>query len=397
VNSNQQTCAPPPKLRGRNDAWLAVTRVLDLPERLTVLLVEGALGTGKSRLLQEMAGAAAARGYTLLPRDDRYDPVSARWWTDSSGLLHRTRDTLTGTGFDNPVLLGVDDVHAAHPDLVRELCGILWCRPSSPIVLALARRDGLTQVPEFERYLASADDVVRVRLGPLDTSETAEVAADVLGVPAGGDVMAHLAAAGGNPLLLTELLKGLREEHALAYVSGVARLLPAPLPHRIRRLVGGLVREFSPATQQVLRLAATIGTVLDVHRLAALHNEPVSSLLPALDELFAAGIMTSSGQRIAFRYPLVRNALVATMPTSFVAALQQQAEADPDATGPVVQEGLSALTDSERTIAELAAAGLTNGQIARRVNKSAHTVNFHLRKVFRKLGIRSRVELARLR
>jgi DNA-binding CsgD family transcriptional regulator len=395
----RQTCESPALLRGRNDAWLAAVRALDAtPDRLTILLVEGALGTGKSRFLQEVTGEAVVRGFSLLPQDDRYRPVSAIWWRDSMWPLAGIHAKLGDNGSGNPVMLGVDDVHAAHSDLVWELFGIIRYRQNSPIVLALARRESLTQVPEFERYLASADNVVRVRLEALHAAETAEVAADILGVPAGGDVMDFLADAGGNPLLLTELLKGLREEGALAYVSGAARLLSPALPQRIQRLVSGLVREFSPATQQVLRVAATMGTTLDVHRLAGLRNEPVSSLLPAIDELFAAGLLASRGQLIAFNYPLVRKALIAAMPTSLVTALQRQAavEPDPDLEEPAPQERLSALTDNERAIAELAAAGLTNGQIARRVNKSSHTVNFHLRKVFRKLGIRSRVELARL-
>jgi DNA-binding CsgD family transcriptional regulator len=47
-------------------------------------------------------------------------------------------------------------------------------------------------------------------------------------------------------------------------------------------------------------------------------------------------------------------------------------------------------------VALLAGQALTNGQIARRLNISPHTVNFHLRHIFRKLGIHSRVSLAGL-
>jgi FixJ family two-component response regulator len=40
--------------------------------------------------------------------------------------------------------------------------------------------------------------------------------------------------------------------------------------------------------------------------------------------------------------------------------------------------------------------GLTNREVAERLFVSPHTVNSHLRHVFAKLGINSRVELARL-
>ena len=53
------------------------------------------------------------------------------------------------------------------------------------------------------------------------------------------------------------------------------------------------------------------------------------------------------------------------------------------------------LTPTERQIAELAATGLTNPQIAARVHLSRKTVEANLARAFRKLGISSRVELPR--
>ena len=58
--------------------------------------------------------------------------------------------------------------------------------------------------------------------------------------------------------------------------------------------------------------------------------------------------------------------------------------------------GWASLTDTERAVSELVAQGLTNRQVADQLFMSAHTVAFHLRHVFRKLEIGSRVELARL-
>jgi DNA-binding CsgD family transcriptional regulator len=54
------------------------------------------------------------------------------------------------------------------------------------------------------------------------------------------------------------------------------------------------------------------------------------------------------------------------------------------------------LTPSERGVAEHVANGLTNRETGSALFISAHTVDYHLRQIFRKLDLRSRVELARL-
>jgi DNA-binding CsgD family transcriptional regulator len=56
--------------------------------------------------------------------------------------------------------------------------------------------------------------------------------------------------------------------------------------------------------------------------------------------------------------------------------------------------GWGSLTETERAIAELAAQGLTNREIATRLFLSHHTIDSHLRKVYRKLGVNSRVAVA---
>ncbi|MFJ2032177.1 AAA family ATPase [Streptosporangium sp. NPDC087985] len=58
--------------------------------------------------------------------------------------------------------------------------------------------------------------------------------------------------------------------------------------------------------------------------------------------------------------------------------------------------GWASLTGTERAVCDLVAQGLTNRQAAEQMFISEHTVAFHLRQVFRKLCIHSRVELARL-
>ena len=58
--------------------------------------------------------------------------------------------------------------------------------------------------------------------------------------------------------------------------------------------------------------------------------------------------------------------------------------------------GWASLTDTERRIVDLVARGLSNRQVADQMFLSSHTVAFHLRHVFWKLDVSSRVQLARL-
>jgi DNA-binding CsgD family transcriptional regulator len=58
--------------------------------------------------------------------------------------------------------------------------------------------------------------------------------------------------------------------------------------------------------------------------------------------------------------------------------------------------GWTSLTPTEHSVTDLVAEGLTNRQIAERLFLSRHTVGFHLRSVFRKLAVNSRVDLTRL-
>jgi DNA-binding CsgD family transcriptional regulator len=58
--------------------------------------------------------------------------------------------------------------------------------------------------------------------------------------------------------------------------------------------------------------------------------------------------------------------------------------------------GWESLTDTELATSRLVAQGLTNQRIANQLFISTHTVAFHLRQVFRKLDISSRVELTRI-
>ncbi|MFE9361168.1 LuxR C-terminal-related transcriptional regulator [Streptomyces olivaceoviridis] len=66
------------------------------------------------------------------------------------------------------------------------------------------------------------------------------------------------------------------------------------------------------------------------------------------------------------------------------------------ASGELLPDGLDRLTPQQLRIARRVAQGLTNREVALSLSVSTRTVDYHLRNVFAALGVRSRVELARL-
>jgi DNA-binding NarL/FixJ family response regulator len=80
-----------------------------------------------------------------------------------------------------------------------------------------------------------------------------------------------------------------------------------------------------------------------------------------------------------------------------MAAFAERARHELQATGetarPPTAEPASTLSAQEAHIARLAADGNTNPEIAAQLFLSARTVEWHLRKIFTKLGIGSRREL----
>jgi DNA-binding CsgD family transcriptional regulator len=103
-----------------------------------------------------------------------------------------------------------------------------------------------------------------------------------------------------------------------------------------------------------------------------------------------AGAMEAAGAA----YAVIEHEENAASPES--PALSEDAANERDGlTDPDSAADWSSLSDREQAVARLVVQGLTNQQIAKRIRCSPETVKFHLRNIFRKLGIGSRVEIAR--
>ncbi|MFD0327417.1 LuxR C-terminal-related transcriptional regulator [Streptacidiphilus monticola] len=150
----------------------------------------------------------------------------------------------------------------------------------------------------------------------------------------------------------------------------------------------------------VQRAAALLGDPDDAepHFLAAL-ADPACTQWPfelALSRLDFAEWLRRR-RRVAEARPMLSGALevfrrLGAQPWADRAAAELRAAGAP-LTSPAAVVPAAELTPQERQIAELAALGLTNRDIAARLYLSPRTVGYHLHKAFPKLGIRSRAQL----
>jgi hypothetical protein len=81
----------------------------------------------------------------------------------------------------------------------------------------------------------------------------------------------------------------------------------------------------SSETGQLLRTAALLGGRFAVTDLAVVLRRPVSDLAASLQEAVAAGIVMDSGPELAFRHPLLRQAIYEHMPEALRTALHAEA------------------------------------------------------------------------
>jgi DNA-binding CsgD family transcriptional regulator len=150
-----------------------------------------------------------------------------------------------------------------------------------------------------------------------------------------------------------------------------------------------------------------------LHARAVLDGDPETALravaLSAADPrpLIRAAVIEDAGRllppsRAAEAIPLLETALAsyatagAGGDAARVRGLLRMRGVRPSNSGPRSAPAWPELTESEFAVVILVAQGATNREVADRLYLSAYTVNSHLRHVFAKLGIRSRVELARL-
>ncbi|WP_405762768.1 helix-turn-helix transcriptional regulator [Streptomyces sp. NBC_00045] len=358
-------------LRGRDAELAFIEARLDALVRGEggIIRVEGPVGIGRSRILAEAAAAARRRGTRVFEGaadpDEQFVPLGPlldgllsgeeplsgairlrdlattpgqRFW-----LLQELGDRLRETARNGPLLVVLDDLQWCD-DLTLLTFNTLAAGLSSHAILWLvAVRGG--SVPSGVR--TTLDRIRRagaheLALGTLDDRATTRITEDVLGAAPDPDVLRVVRRAEGVPQLLVELLGSLRE--AVTIENGTARLSagpPAPrdLPSVVRRLA-----QLSDEARELVQTAAAMGGPVTVALLAELLGRSSAALITAVRESLDADLLTESGDRLAFRHDLIREAVEAGLPLPLRQALRGQAAELPpgSAASPAERPGPSA-------------------------------------------------------
>jgi DNA-binding CsgD family transcriptional regulator len=231
------------------------------------LILGGAAGIGKSRLLREgvatldadrlsvwTATANAATAGLPLGGLSPVLPADQPPGTSPAGLLRWAVDALHRQAAGRPIVLAIDDAHLLDP--LSATLVYFVARTEHATVLATVRTG--EPVPDPIRALWTDDLVERVELGPLTLPETADLLSQVLGGPVDSASVDRLwQLSQGNALLLRELVIAARASGDINEAYGVWRWtgrfeLAPTLTEVIDARIGQLTRE----VRTVLELVA---------------------------------------------------------------------------------------------------------------------------------------------
>jgi DNA-binding CsgD family transcriptional regulator len=226
-----------------------------------------------------------------------------------------------------PVALVVDDLQWADAASVK-----LWgrlARTARQVPLLLV---GMTRpAPQRDDLLVlrrAVDEDNRVQLDALPRATVAELVGTLAGGRPDTGLLRLAAGAGGNPLYLTELFAALARSGGIAVTpSGTAQLAAGSVPGSLPGAIADRLGFVSAPTRQMLRAAALLGVEFALTDLTTVLGRGVADLVPALEEARASGVLTGAegGTGLAFRHPLIREALYAELPAAVRSAWHREA------------------------------------------------------------------------
>ncbi len=361
--------APAPQLRGREAEIAKLAAALDraVSGQLTVVLIEGEAGIGKSRLLTQTLAAARERGMQIaasraeeLERTRPFgivadalgcvrssaDPrrgaiaelLAAKAGADQRpitvtsdpGLRFRVVDAFTDLveelALTGPLSIGLDDLHWADPASLLTLGALGRRLADLPVALIGCFRPA-PRVTELDRLMTALDaaGARHLTVSPLPADAVAALAAEAVGSEPGPALLAGLSGAAGNPLFVTELLGALLEEGAIGTVSGQAEVAELTLPPTLPLTILRRLSFQSDDTLATLRAAVILGSGFSLTDLATVTGRPAADLSVALAEAITAQVIDADGAILRFRHDLIRESIYADLPASVRRGLHREA------------------------------------------------------------------------
>ena len=271
-------------------------------------------------LLEALVSAPDALVDPAVLRDLSQSP-DQRFW-----LLRELQEGLERAALRAPVLILLDDLQWADEATVAALVTLTRQLATHRILWLLAARSGEPSTPAraaLDRMAATGSP--EIILGPLDHDTVAVIAEDLLGGVPDPELLNALAGVRGHPFLLTELLRGMREEELVEVRDGIARLTGTRIPLRFVDSVNVQLGRLSADAHDAVQMACVLGRRFSADELAGLIGTSPAAILGALRETLAAGLVTEDGDRISFRHDLVREAVDATLPGTVRQSLRRRA------------------------------------------------------------------------
>jgi DNA-binding CsgD family transcriptional regulator len=308
-----------------------------------VLVLEGAAGAGKTRLLREIVahaerdaftvatgrGSELERGFAfgllrqaleplLAGREELLTgaaaPAGAAIGAGAEGRPVDPHATLNGLFWllaalaqRNPLVLGLDDLHWADEPSLRFLAFALGRVESLPVLIAATSRPAADPLAS-----AVAAGATTLRLRALSQHAVRALVAERLGgQPADGFVRACLATSGGNAFLLVELLQALAGQ-GVAPTEQNARRVGEVSPENVARSVSARLQGLGDGATRVARALATLGDGCTL-ALAAEATELAEPEVGAHADALAAAGLLASDRPLRFAHPLLRTAVDAAV------------------------------------------------------------------------------------
>ncbi|MEU8804625.1 AAA family ATPase [Spirillospora sp. NPDC048819] len=326
---------------GRQRERVSIDELLARVDGPRVMLVEGEPGIGRTRLLEEAARTAVGRGFAvvadtapelcrpaalelLLPVLDEPGPRSPTAGGQDRSA-ERLQAALEQRARTTPLLVVLDDLQWAEPATILGLRTLPIRLASSPVCWILARRTG-SGGAELDRLFLrlQAAGAVLVQLRPLPGEAVSDLVTAALGARPDPDLLVLAGGAGGNPLLLLELMNGLSDEGGVAISHGYAHLVTSRMPERVRLVIQERLHDLDPAARRLLEVAAMLGPAFHPLVAADLLGVTPADLLPSLEAMLATGLLTTHEDALAFRHDVVRESVITDIPDPVRQALHVQ-------------------------------------------------------------------------